>query len=85
MEVSDQLRAPLALSPGKENPVPVGQEAGWVPQLVRKLWRKISCPCVEFVHHPVPRLVTITASALYRYFAEFLTLSISNFVVLSIL
>jgi hypothetical protein len=30
MEVSGQLHSPAALLPGKESPVPIGQEAGWV-------------------------------------------------------
>jgi hypothetical protein len=32
MEVSGQLHAPDALPPGKEPPVPIGQEAGWAPE-----------------------------------------------------
>jgi hypothetical protein len=32
LEVSGQLHAPAALSPGKEPPVPIGQEAGWAPR-----------------------------------------------------
>jgi hypothetical protein len=31
MGVSGQLHAPAALYPGKGPPVPIGQEAGWVP------------------------------------------------------
>jgi len=31
MEVICQLNAPAALPPGKEPPVPIGQEAGWAP------------------------------------------------------
>jgi hypothetical protein len=34
MEVSFQLLAPLALPPWKESPVPLGQEAVWVPEPV---------------------------------------------------
>jgi hypothetical protein len=29
LEVSGQLHAPAALPPGKEPPVPIGQEVGW--------------------------------------------------------
>jgi hypothetical protein len=32
MEVSGQLHAPTALSPGKEPPVPIGKEAGWTSE-----------------------------------------------------
>jgi hypothetical protein len=39
MEVSSQLHTPTALPPGKEPPVPIGQEAGWAPGLVWTLWR----------------------------------------------
>jgi hypothetical protein len=44
MEVSGQLHAPAALSPGKEPQVPIGEEAGWSPEpglilsLELKLW-----------------------------------------------
>jgi len=31
MEVSGQLHAPAALTPGKETLVPIGYETGWVP------------------------------------------------------
>jgi hypothetical protein len=34
MEVSGQLHAPAALISGKLSPVPSGEEAGWVPELV---------------------------------------------------
>jgi len=34
MEVSDQLHAPATLPPGKELPVPIGQEGGWAPKSV---------------------------------------------------
>jgi hypothetical protein len=34
MEVSGQLHAPAALPPGKESPVPSGEEAGWATELV---------------------------------------------------
>jgi hypothetical protein len=32
MEVSIQLHEPVALPPGKEPPVSIGQEAGWAPE-----------------------------------------------------
>jgi hypothetical protein len=35
MEVSGQHHSPAALyPPGKGRPVPIGQEAGWAPELV---------------------------------------------------
>jgi hypothetical protein len=40
MEVNGQLHAPAALTPGKELPVPIGEEAGWAPQSV---WGYITC------------------------------------------
>jgi hypothetical protein len=39
--VSGHLHAPAALLPGKEPPVPIGQEAGWAPELVWTIWRKL--------------------------------------------
>jgi hypothetical protein len=39
LDVSAQLHAPVALSPGKEPPVPTEQEAGWATELVPRLWR----------------------------------------------
>jgi hypothetical protein len=29
--VSGELHAPAALHPGKQTPLPIGQEAGWAP------------------------------------------------------
>jgi hypothetical protein len=34
MEVSGQLHAPAVLTPGKEHPVPIGEEAEWAPEPV---------------------------------------------------
>jgi hypothetical protein len=39
MGVSSQFHAPIALSRGKQLPVPIG-EAGWAPEPVWTLWRK---------------------------------------------
>jgi hypothetical protein len=38
MKVNGQLHAAAALSPGEERPVCIGQEAGWAPESVWKLW-----------------------------------------------
>jgi hypothetical protein len=38
--VSGQLHAPGALPPGKEPPVPIGQEVGWAPEPVWVTWRR---------------------------------------------
>jgi hypothetical protein len=38
--MSGQLHAPVALPPGKEPPVPTGEETGWAPEEVRMLWRE---------------------------------------------
>jgi hypothetical protein len=41
MEVSGQFHAPAALPPGKESPVPVGQESGWEPvSFWTRWWRE---------------------------------------------
>jgi hypothetical protein len=40
MEVSGQLDAPAALSPGKQPPVPIGEEGGWVPKSAWIFWRE---------------------------------------------
>jgi hypothetical protein len=40
MEVSGQFHAPDRLLPGEEPPVPIGWEAGWVPEAIWKLWRR---------------------------------------------
>jgi hypothetical protein len=40
LEVCGQLHAPAALPPGKEPPVPIGQEAGCAPEPVWTLWRR---------------------------------------------
>jgi hypothetical protein len=49
MEVSRQLHASATLLPGKESPVPTGQEVVWSPEPVWTLWRReqISSPCRE--------------------------------------
>jgi hypothetical protein len=40
MEMSGQFHAPAALSPGKEPPVPIGQDAGWAPEPVLSFERE---------------------------------------------
>jgi hypothetical protein len=40
MKVSGQLQAPAALPPGEKLPVPIEQEAGWVPESVWTLWSR---------------------------------------------
>jgi hypothetical protein len=45
LEVSGQFHAHPTLAPLKEPPVPIGQEAGWAPELVWMTWRsENSCP-----------------------------------------
>jgi hypothetical protein len=39
MEVSGQLQAPAALSPGQMPPVPTGEETRWAPEMVWMRWR----------------------------------------------
>jgi hypothetical protein len=40
MEVSGQFHAPVALTQGKEPPVPIRQESGWPPQPIWTLLRR---------------------------------------------
>jgi hypothetical protein len=48
MELSGQLHAPAVLSPGKQPPVPIGQENGWAPVPVWTLWGKtLPLPGIE--------------------------------------
>jgi hypothetical protein len=45
MEVSGQLHATAALTPGKKPQVAIGNEAGWAPEPVWTTWRREhSCP-----------------------------------------
>jgi hypothetical protein len=39
LEVSGQLHAPAALTPGKEPPVPIEQEVRWTSEPVWTIWR----------------------------------------------
>jgi hypothetical protein len=56
MEVSGQHHAPATLSPRKKNPVAIEYEAGWAPEPVWAVWKKILCPQLD---RPVCSLVTI--------------------------
>jgi hypothetical protein len=40
MGVSGKLHASTALSPQKEPPVPIGEDAGWNPESVWPLWNR---------------------------------------------
>jgi hypothetical protein len=40
LEVSGQLHAPIALSPAKEPPVPIGYKVVWTPEPVWTTWRR---------------------------------------------
>jgi hypothetical protein len=40
MEVSGKLHALVALHPGKEPPVLIGEKAGWASEPVWSLWRR---------------------------------------------
>jgi hypothetical protein len=58
--VSDQRHAPAALySPGKGPPVPIGQEAGWAPEMVwtQRLEGKTFAPAGDRI--PVVQFVVI--------------------------
>jgi hypothetical protein len=39
MEVSGQVHVSIVLTPEKDSPVPIGQEAGWAPEPVWTLWK----------------------------------------------
>jgi hypothetical protein len=64
MEVSGQLHAPAALPPGKDPPVPNGQEAGWAPESfwtqLRRDKKKHYCPCRE-LNHDRPARILVSA------------------------
>jgi hypothetical protein len=74
MEVSDQLHAPAALHPGKEPQVPTGEEAGWTPEPVWKLWRREKflppagnrIPAVQPVAHRYTRWVIPAPSSILQ-------------------
>jgi len=56
MKVSGQLHALATLLLGKELPVPIGQEAGWAPELgwTRRQREKFSAPAGNqtlVIHH----------------------------------
>jgi hypothetical protein len=55
MEVSGQLQAPAALPPGKEPPVPFGEEAGWAPEPVWTQWWREKFPAPAGNWAPVIR------------------------------
>jgi hypothetical protein len=38
--MSGQLEVPASLPPGKEPPVPIGQETGWAPETVWTTWSR---------------------------------------------
>jgi hypothetical protein len=44
LEVSGQLHTPAVLLPGKELPIPIGDEVGCTPEPVWITWRKIFLP-----------------------------------------
>jgi len=44
MELSGQFHVPAALAPGKELPVPTGQEPGWDPEPVLTRWHREKFP-----------------------------------------
>jgi hypothetical protein len=46
MDVSGQLHAPAALSPGKELPVSIGYEAKWAPEPV---WTRQGIEVISFL------------------------------------
>jgi hypothetical protein len=40
MEVNNKVQPPADVTPEKEPPIPIGQEAGWAPEPVWTLWRR---------------------------------------------
>jgi hypothetical protein len=53
MEVSSQLHTPAASPPEKEPLVPIGQEAGWVPEPVWMRWRREKFPAPVGIGTPI--------------------------------
>jgi hypothetical protein len=73
MDVRGQLHALAALLQDKEPPVPIGLEAGWAPELVRTLCRRVkSWPAGNRNRavHPVARRYTHWATLIHliQYF-----------------
>jgi hypothetical protein len=58
MKVSGQLHAPAALLPGKEPPIPMGEEAVWAPEPILMLLRRKNLALTgnrtPIVQHVVP-------------------------------
>jgi len=52
MEVSDQIHAPAALSPGKEPLLHIGQDARWAPEPVWTRWWKEIFPALYEIKTP---------------------------------
>lgn len=68
MEVSGHLHNPAAL-PSEWTPVPIEEEAGWVPQSACRCWRRenyVGLVGIRALEHPVPSLVT-TSTTLSQY------------------
>jgi hypothetical protein len=66
MEVSGQLHAPAALSPGKEPLVPIGKEAGWAPELFWTRWWRYKFPAPGRESNPRTPIVQPVAQSLHR-------------------
>jgi hypothetical protein len=47
--VSGQLHAPAPLPPGKEPPVPIGQEGGWTPEPIWTTWRRENSIIIKII------------------------------------
>jgi hypothetical protein len=56
MEMSGQLHAPAALSLGKDSLVPIGYEAGWVPEPFWMRWWREKFPVHSLVAVPTELL-----------------------------
>jgi hypothetical protein len=67
MEVSAELHAPAALSPGKETPVPISKRMGGVSESVWVVWRRYTLPLpgieLRIFGRPARSLVTIPVSS----------------------
>jgi hypothetical protein len=83
LEVSGQLHATAVLPPGKEHPVPIGQEVGWTPETVWTIWRIfLNLPGLEL--RPLSRPASIQSQYRLRYPGSLIKWNI-NYIIINII